>query len=115
MTTDATVQLTSVVKPPRLRMFVYCSMDSFEKLAAIGSRWLRCIAAQQSNIVNEAEQLANDAQRRPPSDYLKHRVMWECANQVDADRLRRLVNAWPSLSRRQQEDLVDQFELVVGS
>jgi hypothetical protein len=116
MTTDSAIEnAVRVVKPPRLRMYVYCSTDTFERLCLIGSRWTRCIAAQQSNLVREAEQLANDAQRRAPSDYMKHRTNWECANQDDALRLRTLVEAWPRLTRRQQEDLVCEFDSVVGA
>ncbi len=115
MTTDAAIQNTvRVAKPPRVRIFVYCSTYAFEQLSLIGSRWSQCIPAQQSNLVREAEQLADSAQRRPPCDYMKHRTNWEVASQDDALRLRMLIEAWPSLTYRQQEDLVEQFNLVIG-
>ena len=99
-------------KPVRVRAFVYCSTDTFATLAQIGSNWLYCMAAHQSNIVNAAEAAASSSQRRPPADYLKHRTNWEVANKVDADRLRRLIEVWPDLTRRQQEELVDEFNTV---
>lgn len=112
--TDAGKLTTVGPKKIEVRLFVYCSTDTFEQLAKIGTRWSQCIAAQQSNLVNEAEALADAAQRRAPSDYMKHRVRWEVSNSMDADRLRMLIAVWPSLSRRQQEELVRKFEAAIG-
>lgn len=99
-------------KAVRVRAFVYCSTDSFERLADIGSKWMRCPAAHQSNILDEAESCQSDEHRRPAAEYMKHRTCWDVASQVDADRLRRLIAVWPNLTRSTQVSLVAQFKAV---
>ena len=106
--------MQATVKPVRVRMYVYCSTEAFAQLNEMGRRWMDCIAAQQSNIVNDAEQTASASQRRAPADYLKHRTNWDSQNKVDAARLRRLIHVWPELSHRKQAELVEHIQTVVG-
>lgn len=105
---------TEAPKAIRVRAWIYCSQESFDLLAQVGQRWFDCMAAHQSNIVNDAEQAADDSQRRPPVNYAKHRANWHVASSIDAGRLRRLIELWPALTRNTQRELVEHIQTVVN-
>lgn len=106
--------MSTAIKPVLVRAWIYCSQESYDLLAEVGTRWLDCMASHQANIVNEAEQLAQFAQRRSPVTYAKHRARWNVASSPDAARLRSLIASWPELTYRQQEAFVEQIKTVVG-
>jgi hypothetical protein len=115
--------MATAIATKRVRVNVHCYKDSFDLLAEVGRRWLACMAAHQSNIVTDAENSASAAERRlaaigrskPPRIAESHSASWGVANAVDAERLRRLVKVWPSLTRAKQREIVEEIEIVVGS
>jgi hypothetical protein len=98
----------------RPRITVFCDAESFHRLAEIGKRWLSIIAAQQSNLVREAEAQADARNRPAPAQLGKFRGHWEAANNVDAARLRSLCQLWPELGRSTQVALVETAKAVAG-
>ncbi len=105
---------TETRKPILVRAYVYCSSDAAALLREVAKRWLDCMGAHQSNILNEAEALANAANRPEPSVYRKHSIRTHVANETDASRLRRLIGVWGDLTHRQQTEFVGQIKTVVG-
>ena len=102
--------MPATVLPVYVRASVYCDAESFARLNEIGKRWDRVSAAQQSNIVNDAEACASSTAASAD----RQRGNWPTATDRCADRLRRLVAAWPSINRRKQAELVDYCRLVRG-
>lgn len=101
---------TSVI----VRASVYCDGDSFERLQTIAKQWLDLRAAHQSNLVNEAEAAQQNKMTAAASLSDRRRGTWEVANDDDADRLRRLVAAWPYLRASKQSELIEYSKLVRG-
>jgi hypothetical protein len=103
---------------------VKCDADSAARLRTIAKLWPRVIAAQQSNILRDAENYSDSNFRAhlragdltvnsQPS--IRIRFNNEAMSPMDEIRLIELIELWSSLRPSSQEQLIDTVELVTGT
>jgi hypothetical protein len=104
---------------------IVCDPDAAVRLRQVAKLWPRVIGSQQSNIVGEAcdqadqaflEQL-QDGTLRVKATSPRVRIQFDNNAMAPTDefRLRELIRLWPGIRPSVQRDLVERVELVTGS
>jgi hypothetical protein len=104
---------------------IVCDPDAAVRLRQIAKLWPRVIAAQQSNIVGEACDQADQAfleQLQDGTLQVKEatprvRIPYDNNSMAPTDefRLKELIRLWPGIRPSTQRDLVEKVELVTGA
>ena len=92
---------------------ITCDDASFARLLELCKTWPRVIAAQQSNILREAQALA--VETKPYGSRRRLSIKVGGMGPTDRERLMEMVTLWPELSGKEQRKLVDYALLVAGS
>jgi hypothetical protein len=111
--TNSVAAAVVAAKPKRkyYSLLVLCDEAGFQRIKLLKSIWLRVIAAQQSNIVNDAigDAAASSGRIPMPKNGRSLRVEFDGQS---LERFESLISCWPRLTAAQQQHAVDTALLV---